>query len=247
MIVLALATPVGLSLYSAVGDSVWISRNLITSWPGLALVAGAFVTAGRGPLRGFAVAAVVAAFAIGGFRTLDTDFRRSDYDGAAGFIERAGVPGDPVVEVPAFSPGPLTPVGDVALNRFGQPAPGPYRVLRLGAAPLDVALRARPYAPVPVPAPENLARQAGRLARGGTLFLVSPGSAPVSGLRGESAREAGLESALQGDRRRALITAALSPLGAFLDALPARFRHVETRTFTGFVPVSVYVFRDRGD
>jgi hypothetical protein len=150
------------------------------------------------------------------------------------------------VEVPLPSPGPLTPLGDVALNRFGQEAPGHREVLRLGVAPLSAALRARPYQNPPAPPPEAIAARAGEAARDRTLFLGAPGSAPLARLRspeGATAQGVGIEAAFETGSQSAFMTAALSPLPPFLAALPARLRHVETRTFPGFMPLSVYVFR----
>jgi mannosyltransferase len=248
VLVLALAAPVGIALYSSVGDSVWNSRNLIASWPGLALAVGALVTAADGLMRLAAVALVVGAFAIGGVRMLDSESQRPDYEEAASFVDRVGAAGDPVVEVPAPSPGPLTPLGDVALSRFGDASPRRRPLLRLGVAPLGVSLRARPYQTPPAPPPEDIARRAASLARGGTLFLVAPGSASFAKPRGASvtAEAAGLQPAFGNGPPSALMTTALTPVHPFVRALPARFRHVKTRTFAGFMPVSVYVFGARG-
>jgi hypothetical protein len=192
------------------------------------------------------VALLVGGFAIGAVRMLDIDSQRPEYEEAASFIERVGAPGDPVVEVPAPSPGPLTPLGDVALNRHGESGARRRPVMRLGAPPLSVAIRARPYERLPAPPPQAIARRAARLARGGTLFVVAPGSAPVGALRSASvtAESAGLGPAFGDGPPSVFMTAALSPLRSFLRALPASFRHVGTRTFRGFMPASVYVFRE---
>lgn len=75
------------------------------------------------------------------------------------------------------------------------------------------------------------------LERARPYALVSP-TAPADVMR----QAAGLA------RDRALFVVVLRPAVPFLDALlkplPARFRHVETRTFAGLEPVSVYVFRE---
>src|SRR5581483_358987 len=44
-LLLALATPVGLVLYSLVRVDTWDMRNLISSWPGLAVSAGWLIAA----------------------------------------------------------------------------------------------------------------------------------------------------------------------------------------------------------
>ena len=119
---LALAAPVGEALVSATGDHIFGVRNLAASWPFLALVAGAALTAAPAPRRPVAVGLAVLAFAIGGVRRCSTArFDRPDYQAAADYIAAHARPGDVVVdETGALSPGPLTGL-DVALH---PPAPG---------------------------------------------------------------------------------------------------------------------------
>ena len=76
MVVLALASPVGAALFDLVGSTVWAPRNLISSWPAMALVAGTLVTAGRAPLRYAAVGLLLAGFAIGALKLQDEDYLR---------------------------------------------------------------------------------------------------------------------------------------------------------------------------
>jgi mannosyltransferase len=220
VLMLALASPVCLALYSSIGDSVWDARNLTASWPGLALVMGALVTSVGGPLRVAAVVLVVGAFAIGAAKMLESGSQRPEYDAAARFIAREWNSRDAVVEAPFFTPGPLTELGGVALAHAGGATPASNRILRLGYPPLEEILRAGPYDPVPVPSAKTIAKRAATLARGGTLYLVNPGSAVR------------------------LETLGIGPLYRFYEALPARFRQAETRTFPGFYPVTVYEFRD---
>lgn len=248
VLVLALATPVEIALYSVVGGSVWNSRNLIASWPGLALAVGALVTGADGLLRVAAVTLAVGAFAIGGVRMLESDSQRPGYEEAASFIDRVGDAGDPVVEVPAPSPGPLTPLGDVAINRIGESTREHRRVIRLGVASLRAQLRARPYEIPPAPTAQTAARQATSLTRTGRLFLVAAGSARFGSLRDApvTAEAAGLQPTFGNGPPLALMTGALAPLHPFLTALPRRLRHVQTRKFPGFMPLSVYVFRAAG-
>jgi Dolichyl-phosphate-mannose-protein mannosyltransferase len=228
ILLLALATPVGLALYSSLRDSVWEARNLAPSWPGLALAVGALVTAAGGLFRVAAVALVVGAFAIGGVKMLEAGSQRPAYDEAAGFIDQASHAGDVVVEVPFPTPGPLAPVEDVALAHAGPSASGHPWLLRLGVPSLKAQLRARPYALLPVPPAPAVAKRAAGLASAGTLFVVAPDFVPLW-------RQVSASVAAQ----------AAGPLPPFVEALPVRFRHQETRTFPGFLPVSVHVFRDR--
>jgi mannosyltransferase len=218
VVMLAFATPVGAALYSLIGDSVWTSKNLIASWPGLALAIGALLASAPGLLRIGAVGLVLAGLAIGSVRMLDSANQRPNYEGAAAFIEETGKPGDPVLEFP-FGANPVTPL-EVALADGGDGAPQRHHVLRVATPTHAAQRRARaeglpPATPLPTRSVEVVGRRAGRLGRGGGLFVVAPSFSRV----GVSTRP-------------------------FLDAVPSRFREVERRTFPGFFPVSVYVFRD---
>jgi hypothetical protein len=217
IVVLALATPAGLLFSSVVGDSVWNSRNLTSSWPGLAVAIGAIVTSPAGVLRIAAVGLVMAAFALGAVKMLDRDNQRPSYGEAAEFIERQGTPGEPIVESPAPTPGPLAPVTDVALPDLDEPAAERHPALRLGYPAKRAQLRARPYTALPVAPPDAVARRATRLARDGRFFVVAAGP--------ESLQELGLKP--------------------FRDGLPAGFRETEVRTYPGLIPVAVHVFSDR--
>jgi 4-amino-4-deoxy-L-arabinose transferase-like glycosyltransferase len=233
VVLLAIATPVGVAIYSAHGPTIWQSKNLIASSPGLALAAGGLLTSGRGLLRTSAVALVLAAFAIGGAKMLASVNQRPDYKGVARYIERTGGPGDPVVEVP-FTANPLSGL-QVALAKPGRWTSGQHPTLRVGIPKLRTQLRARAkhlpqLAPLPVPKPEVLARDAARDARGGKLFVVALGAGELPSQR----------------------AATRSMLAEVLKDLPSRFQHVATKTYQGLgghVPlfmVSVYVFRDTG-
>jgi mannosyltransferase len=242
---LALATPVEAAIYSAIGNTVWEPRNLIVSWPGLALGIGALVTGAAGLLRLAAVGLVVAGFAVGAVKMLGASAQRPDYRAAARFIDSIDAAGGPVVEVPVPRPGPLAPLGDVALGGYRPSRPPRHDVLRLGAPTLGAELRARPYALLQAPAAQEIARRAAALARGGMLVVFSPGSASIATLRspnGVTARAAGIDGFGTG-RGSLLIAGALGQLRPFLAALPPRFEPVETKTFPGFLPISVYVLR----
>jgi Dolichyl-phosphate-mannose-protein mannosyltransferase len=229
ILVLALSTPVGLALYSSLRDSVWEARNLTPSWPGLALAVGALVTSADGVLRMAAVALVIGGYSIAGVNMLEKSSQRPAYEEAADFIDRVSHAGDVVVEVPFPSPGPLAPVGDVALAEAGESGSGRPRRLRLGAAPLKAQLRARPYAFLPAAPAADVATRAADLARGGTILVVAPS---IALLRRQLSENVAVQAA--------------GPVHSFTQALPPRFRHEETKTFPGFVQVSVRVFRDGG-
>lgn len=222
---LALATPIGLALYSLLGTSVWDQRDLIASWPGLAVTAGGLLTIASGVVRWAATALVLGGFAIGGVGMLRATEQRPDYLSAARFVDRVGGSGDPVVEVAAFTPGPLTEM-EAALALQPAASAHPHPVLRIGLPPLGTVLRAPPYAALPIPTGAAIGRQAVRLAPHGTVFLVAAGALPAAALQEVRAHGRPTE---------------LGPLG-FLEAVPPRFRIVEAKTFRdGFTPVSVYV------
>jgi 4-amino-4-deoxy-L-arabinose transferase-like glycosyltransferase len=121
---LALAAPVGASLYSAVSDDLYVARNLISSLPYLALALGALLTALPRRVAAPALALALAALAIGGFGTLETDTQRPNYTEAAELVEAKARPGDVVLDLNPF-PGPPSNALDVHL------APG-MRVFKLG-------------------------------------------------------------------------------------------------------------------
>ena len=89
VVVLALATPVGTVLASAIGTNVFGVRNLAGSWPGLALALAALLVACGPRLRVAAVTLVLASFAIGAVKMLDDSFARPGLPGRG----RAGRPG----------------------------------------------------------------------------------------------------------------------------------------------------------
>jgi hypothetical protein len=113
---LALATPVGASVYSALTVDLYVARNLIASLPYLALALGALLTAL--PRRAALPALVLAlgALAIGGFGTLETDTKRPNYTEAAELVEARAQPGDVVLDLNPF-PGPPSNALDVHLER----------------------------------------------------------------------------------------------------------------------------------
>jgi hypothetical protein len=239
---LAAALPVGLALYSAAGISVWDLRNLAASTPGLALTAGALLSAGPRLGRIAASALVVAGLAAADIELLSSAHQRPDYLAAAIFIQRSGGAGAPVAIVPAPTPGPLSPV-DAAFADAGDPG---RRLLRIGSAPLSAVLRAPPYALLPATPPAQLARQA-TAAPGDRLFVVVPGAPPLSTLltgRAVDPRAAFGPFFASGPPGR-FLAAVFVPVSDFLGAVRLHFRPVSTRTFPGFLRISVYVFQRR--
>jgi mannosyltransferase len=112
---LALAAPVGASLYSAASDDIYVARNLISSLPYLALALGALLTALPRRASVPALALALAALAIGAFGTLERDTQRPGYAAAAEFVEARSRPGDVVLDLNPF-PGPPSNALDVHLD-----------------------------------------------------------------------------------------------------------------------------------
>ena len=162
VVVLALATPVGTVLASAIGTNVFGVRNLAGSWPGLALALAALLVACGPRLRVAAVTLVLASFAIGAVKMLDDSFGRPDYQGAGALVDRDAGPREAVIDAAVVSPGPLSGL-DVVLDR-------PHQVFRVGAPqerdhPFTVLDRTLPAGAV--------TRQAVSAAPSGSIFLVA--------------------------------------------------------------------------
>jgi hypothetical protein len=227
-VVLAFAAPVGTAIYSDLRESVWGSRNLISSWPGFAVLLGGMLIYARAPLRAVAVGLIIAAYAIGAVKMTETSHQRPDYESAAAYIDRIDQKSAPVVDLVAPTPGPPTAT-EAALALDGAGARHP--VLRIGLPPLTAVLKAAPYAQLATPSGEAIAREASALAGTGLLFIVAPTSTPIGSL--ESARRAHIRGGV----------GQLGMFASFLGALPARFHPITSRTYPGFAPVTVYVYR----
>jgi hypothetical protein len=228
VVLLAVGAPVGAALYTVLHQSVWGARNVISSWPALAVTAGALAVNPGVVWRRTATTLLVAGFALGGISMLSSSHHRPDYAGAVAYLNHADHSGGPVVEMVALTPGPPTPTEAAlvlaATNRQ-------HRVFRIGAPPLRAVLAVPPYTSLPLQRGETVAHEASAAAGSGPLFLVAPISAPSPAL--EALRRRHLHST-NGD---------LGLLASFLGALPARLRLTGSHTLPGLLPVTVYVFR----
>jgi 4-amino-4-deoxy-L-arabinose transferase-like glycosyltransferase len=238
-LLLALATPVGLVLYSILRQDTWDTRNLIASWPGLALSWGALLAAPRAPARYVCTALTMAGFGVGAAALLSQSNQRPDYRAAARLIVTEGRPGDAVAVVPAPTPGPLAAM-DAALAYAGQPQ---RPLIRIGSPTLAAVLRAPPYALLPPTPVAALARQAAAVPPGGHLFVVAPGTTPIATLlkTGRVDPRAVLGPYFgTGDSGR-IFAPIFVPLSAFLKAVSHDFAPGGTRVLPGFLRLSVYV------
>jgi hypothetical protein len=148
LLAMALGAPVGAAVYSALGDDIYIARNMAVSLPGIWLLAGALVT---GLPRRVAVAAgglVLLVFAIGAVKTLDDDSQRPAYRDIAAFIDADARPGDAVLE----------------LSLVGADGP-PGRALEIWFERPHPSFRVRV---------DDGEQRAIRAARGGRLYFVVP-------------------------------------------------------------------------
>jgi Dolichyl-phosphate-mannose-protein mannosyltransferase len=155
VLILALATPIGLLIYDVASSSLYLPRNLSASLPALAVALALLLdrlTMIVSPQVG--AIAMIAFMAVVGFgaieSVLDDDQRRPAYREAAHYLDDVVAPTDPVVDTP------LTPATEA---RFRRTTLDLYfeRKHRLYAAGADVGSAWRQL-------------QAGR-----NLFLVAPG------------------------------------------------------------------------
>lgn len=228
VVLLAVAAPVGAALYTVLHQSVWGARNVISSWPALAVTAGALAVFPGPVWRRTATTLLVAGFALGGISMLSSSHHRPDYAGAVAYLNHVDHSGGPVAEMVALTPGPPSPTeAALALAATSRQ----HRVFRIAAPPLRTVLAVPPYARLPLQRGETVAREASAAAGSGPLFLVAPISAPGSAL--EALRRRHLHST-NGD---------FGLLASFLGALPARLRLTGSHTLPGLLPVTVYVYR----
>ncbi len=97
LVILALATPVGLAVYGAFGEDLFGPRNLSASIPALAVVVAALVTAVPARVAAVAATLLLAGLALGVVAFFDPDRRRPEYKQAVQYLEDRAGPADPVV------------------------------------------------------------------------------------------------------------------------------------------------------
>src|SRR5439155_9982270 len=98
------------------GTNLVSVRHLATSWPALALLAGALIVRAPPIARLAALGLLVGCFAIGAVRMLEPRLQRPDYEAVARAVDREAAPGDVVIDGTSYSPAPISPL-DAALHR----------------------------------------------------------------------------------------------------------------------------------
>ena len=96
---LALATPIGFTIYSALGPEVFIGRYMNGALPFLALTIGSVLAAAPRAVGLAATAVVAGCLALGAVQSLQEEHQRPAYKDAAHFIDRTARPGDAVVQL----------------------------------------------------------------------------------------------------------------------------------------------------
>jgi 4-amino-4-deoxy-L-arabinose transferase-like glycosyltransferase len=96
VVVLALATPLGLVAFGAVGSSLYNPRNLSASIPALAVAAGAIITSYRARFAVPTAMLILVALAIGTAKIL-TDYQRPPLRQVAHDIDLEAAPGDAIL------------------------------------------------------------------------------------------------------------------------------------------------------
>lgn len=97
IVLLALATPVGLLLYSLLGTDIWSSRSLIASTPAQALVLGGLLGAIPRPGRAVAVAVTLGFLVFATARSITPRYARPPYRTVAQYLDRVATPTDPLL------------------------------------------------------------------------------------------------------------------------------------------------------
>jgi uncharacterized membrane protein len=94
---LALATPVGLLLYSLLVTDLWLARGLYASVPAAALLIGMLLARLPRPFAAVTVTVVLATLIAGTVRAVGTTYARGPFRAMAAYLDKTARPGDPIV------------------------------------------------------------------------------------------------------------------------------------------------------
>lgn len=113
---MAIATPVGLLVYSILKTDLWLSRGLYASVPYICLALAACCLALPRPARAASVVVLLAVLIFATARTISPDYVRTPWRDVARYLDRVAGPRDPVISYGIFA-GPGTAI------EFGRPHP----------------------------------------------------------------------------------------------------------------------------
>jgi hypothetical protein len=108
LVLLVLASPVGVLLYSLLGTDIWLPRNLSASLPATAVLLGVALAALPRPLTALSAVAVLAVLGAGTARSFDPVYARGPFRAIAGYLDRVAAPHDPITIVSLVG-GPAIP------------------------------------------------------------------------------------------------------------------------------------------
>ncbi len=183
ILVLAFTPLVCETLVSIFGPRLLVPRNLIVSYPGLALAIGSLLVTRTRWVAAISVPLVLLGIVVSGVGATNEKNRRTDYAPLVRFIERNGEPGDPIVYLPFQSSGAWQAL-EVELEP-GSPLYRAHPVLRLGVPTLEASLRIRrvggpgQFYIVPSTKAPEVARTAVGAATNRRIFLVTIGRTVV--------------------------------------------------------------------
>ncbi|HWE07859.1 MAG TPA: glycosyltransferase family 39 protein [Solirubrobacteraceae bacterium] len=100
---LALATPVGMLVYSEAATDLWLARGLYASVPAAALLLGALLVAIPKPANIAAIVIVLGILAVGAFRAASPSWRRPPTRSLAAYVDRETAPSDPFAVISLFA------------------------------------------------------------------------------------------------------------------------------------------------
>jgi hypothetical protein len=96
---MALATPVGLLLYSLLATDLWLARGMYASVPYICLSVAAALMSLPPRTRAAAGTVVLATLAFGLIRAVSPRYARPQYQQVASYLDRAAGPREPVIAV----------------------------------------------------------------------------------------------------------------------------------------------------
>lgn len=96
LLALAVATPIGLLLYSLAATDLWLPRGLYASVPAGALVLGALLWEIPRPVRSAAVVVVLGALVFGTVRDASSSWRRPPFRTMAAYLDQKAPSKDPI-------------------------------------------------------------------------------------------------------------------------------------------------------